>query len=105
MLDAGAFDPGEELAADLLSQLGLYLAAKKGRDGLSLHGEHRMPGQLFVERRQRGLGAEDQIGGTPASSPRQLAAPADIIAQPSWFRLCRLRTPQTAPRRPGNGNL
>src|SRR3954471_679518 len=53
MLDAGAFDAGGELIADLLGQLRGDLAAEEGGNLLRLDAEHRLAGQLLVERRQR----------------------------------------------------
>jgi len=63
MLDAGAFDPGGELRADLLGQLRGDLAAEKGGDLLRLHAQHRLPRELLIQRPERGGGAEHQIGG------------------------------------------
>src|SRR5208283_5110633 len=63
MLDAGPFNPGGELRTDLLGQLRGDLAAEKGGDLLRLHAQHRLSGELLVERPQRGGGAEHQIGG------------------------------------------
>src|SRR5208337_2910131 len=50
MLDAGAFDPGGELRADLLGQLRGDLAAEKGGDLLRLHAQHRLPRELLIQR-------------------------------------------------------
>ncbi len=62
MLDAGAFDAGGELRADLLSQLRGDLATEEGGDLLGLDAQHRLTGELLVERRQRGCRAEHQVG-------------------------------------------
>jgi hypothetical protein len=63
MLDACAFDPGRELRAKLLRQLRGNLAAEESGDLFRFHAQHRLPGQLFIERPERGGGAEHQIDG------------------------------------------
>ena len=63
VLDAGPFDAGGELRADLLGQLRGDLAAEEAGDLLGLDAQHRLAGQLFVERPERGGGAEHQVGG------------------------------------------
>ena len=61
MLDAGPLDPGGELRARLLRQLRSDLAAEKGGDLFGLHTQHRLPGELFIERPERGDGTERRI--------------------------------------------
>src|SRR5271157_5994357 len=63
MLDACAFDPGRELRTEFLRQLWGDLTAEKSGDLFGFHAQHRLPDQLFIERPQRGSGAEHQIGG------------------------------------------
>ena len=53
MLDAGPLDAGGELRADLLGQLRGDLAAEEAGDLLRLDAQHRLAGELFVERPQR----------------------------------------------------
>ena len=53
----------ENCDADLLGQLRGDLAAEEGGDLLGLDAQHRLAGQLLVERPQRGGGAEHQVGG------------------------------------------
>ena len=50
MLDAGPFDAGGELAADLLGELGGDLVIEKGGDFFGLDREDSLPRQLLVER-------------------------------------------------------
>jgi hypothetical protein len=63
MLDAGALDPGCELAANLLGELGGDFVAKEARHVFGFDGEDGLPGKLFVERFEDGLRAEHQVGG------------------------------------------
>ena len=50
MLDACAFDPGGELRAQFLRQVRGDLAAEESGDLFGFHAQHRLLGQLFVER-------------------------------------------------------
>ncbi len=63
MLDAGPFDPGSELATDLLGELGGDLVAEEGGDMFGFDGEDGLPGELFVEGFEEGWRAEHQISG------------------------------------------
>jgi hypothetical protein len=63
MLDACAFDPGGELRAQLLRQLRGDLTAEESGDLFGFHAQHRLPGQLFIERPERGGGAEHEVSG------------------------------------------
>src|SRR5499427_8607572 len=63
MLDAGALDPGCELTADLLGELGGDLVAQEGGHVFGFDGQDGLSGKLFIERSEDGLGAEHQIGG------------------------------------------
>jgi hypothetical protein len=63
MLDAGAFDPRCELAADLLGELGSDLVAEEGGHVFGFDGQDGLPGKLFIERFQDGWRAEHQISG------------------------------------------
>ena len=63
MLDAGALDPGCELTADLLGELGSDLVAEEGRHVFGFDGQDGLAGKLFIERFEDGLRAEHQIGG------------------------------------------
>ena len=64
MLEAGALDPGYELTADLLGELGCDLVAEEGGYVFGFDGQDGLPGQLFIERFEDGLRAEYQIGGS-----------------------------------------
>src|SRR5580692_9768849 len=57
MLDAGALDPGCELTADLLGELGSDLVPKEGRRVFGFDGQDGLPGKLFIERFEDGLRA------------------------------------------------
>ena len=61
MLDAGAFDPRCELAADLLGELGSDLVAEEGGDVFGFDGQDGLPGKLFIEGFEDGWRAEHQI--------------------------------------------
>ena len=63
MLDAGALDPGCELTADLLGELGGALVAQEGGHVFGFDGQDGLPGKLFIDRFEDGLRAEHQIGG------------------------------------------
>src|SRR5882757_2953523 len=63
VLDAGSLDPGGELRPDLLGQLRGDLTAEESGDLLGFHTQHRLAGELFIQRLQRGGGAEYQVGG------------------------------------------
>src|SRR5215469_14787878 len=63
MLDAGALDPGGELTADLLGELGGDFVAKEGRHLLGFDGQDGLPGKLFIEGFEDGLRAKHQISG------------------------------------------
>src|SRR5215469_9859977 len=63
MLDAGALDPGCELTADLLGELGSNLVAEEARYVFGFDGQDGLPGKLFIERLEDGLRAEHQISG------------------------------------------
>ena len=63
MLDAGAFDPGCELAANLLGELGGDLVAEEGGDVFGFDGQDGLPGKLFVEGLEDGWRAEHQVSG------------------------------------------
>src|SRR5580692_1070526 len=77
MLDAGALDPGCELTADLLGELGSDLVAEEGGDVLGFDAEDGLPGKLFIQGFEDGLRAEHQISGvldlheTPVVGRRQ----------------------------------
>src|SRR6516165_8617439 len=58
MLDAGALDPGCELTADLLGELGGDLVAQEGGHVFGFDGQDGLPGKLFIERFEDGLRAE-----------------------------------------------
>src|SRR4029077_16350251 len=61
--DAGPLDPGCELAADLLRELGSDPVAEKGGDVFGFDGEDGLPGKLFIERFEGGWRAEHQGSG------------------------------------------
>jgi hypothetical protein len=63
VLDTGTLDPGCEVTADLLGELGSDLVAEEGGDVFGLNGEDGLPRQLFVEGFEDGLRAEHQISG------------------------------------------
>ena len=63
MLDAGALDPGCELTADLLGELGRDLMAEEGGHVFGFDRQDRLPGKLFIERFEDGLRAEHEISG------------------------------------------
>ena len=63
MLDAGAFDPRCELAADLLGELGSDLVAEEGGDVFGFDSEDGLPGKLLIEGFEDGWRAEHQISG------------------------------------------
>ena len=77
MLDAGALDPGCELTADLLGELGSDLVAEEGGDVLGFDAKDGLPGKLFIQGFEDGLRAERQISGvldlreTPVVGRRQ----------------------------------
>jgi hypothetical protein len=63
MLEAGALDPGGELTADLLGELGGDFVAKEARHVFGFDGQDGLPGKLFIEGFEDGLRAEHQISG------------------------------------------
>ena len=63
MPDAGPLDPGCELAADLLRELGSDPVAEKDGDVFGFDGKDGLPGKLFIERFEGGWRAEHQVSG------------------------------------------
>jgi len=63
MLDAGALDPGGELTADLLGELGRDLVAEEAGHVFGFDGQDGLPGKLFIEGFEDGLRAKHQISG------------------------------------------
>src|SRR3981081_3771768 len=54
VFDAGPLDASGKLRTDLLGQLRADLTAEKAGDLLCLYAQQRLPGELFVERLERG---------------------------------------------------
>ena len=79
MLDAGALDPGSELTADFLGELGGDLVAEERCHVFGFDGQDGLAGKLFIEWFEDGLRVEHQVGGVLDLHDAPVVGPSEDI--------------------------